>query len=100
MDVGKVVANRLFCNKMWNATKLTLQFTHTSDQRAKGTPPGLGRLHNLDSRDGCLMDRWILSRLASATAGVDEGITSFDIGGAAFAVRAAVLNYDIRLADV
>lgn len=46
------------------------------------------------------MDRWILSRLASATAGVDEGITSFDIGGAAFAVRAAVLNYDIRLADV
>ncbi len=58
--------SRNFCNKIWNATRFALMNGATVD----GAPPA--------SADLTTADRWILSRLASVTAAVDESFDDFE----------------------
>jgi valyl-tRNA synthetase len=65
-DESRVEGYRRFCNKLWNATRLVLS--------SPGRPaPALGMF---EAREH-LEDRWVLSRLAYASAAVTAGIESF-----------------------
>jgi valyl-tRNA synthetase len=61
-----VTGARNFCNKLWNATRFAL----LNGARVAGVPP--------DRQALTAADRWILSRLASVTAEVDELYERFE----------------------
>jgi valyl-tRNA synthetase len=65
-----VVGARNFCNKLWNATRFALLNGAVADRGL----PELGAL--------TAADRWILSRLGSVTAEVDELFERFEFGKA------------------
>ncbi|HYM97079.1 MAG TPA: class I tRNA ligase family protein, partial [Candidatus Sulfotelmatobacter sp.] len=76
-DESRVEGYRRFSNKLWNATRLVLSSPGTPSVDA----PGI-----LEAGEH-LEDRWVLSRLAYATAAVTAGIESFtfqDSIGAAY----------------
>jgi len=76
-DESRVEGYRRFCNKLWNATRLVLASPGTAPAETVGL---------LESKEH-LEDRWILSRLAFATAAVTAGIDGFsfqDSIGAAY----------------
>jgi len=76
-DETRIEGYRRFCNKLWNATRLVL----SSPGLASAARPGL-----LESQEH-LEDRWILSRLASASQAITAGIENFsfqDSIGAAY----------------
>ncbi|MFV2102677.1 valine--tRNA ligase [Micromonospora sp. LOL_024] len=58
--------SRNFCNKLWNATRFAL----INGAHVVGPLPAAERLSTVD--------RWILSRLAQVTAGVDEQFESYE----------------------
>ncbi|HYM67254.1 MAG TPA: class I tRNA ligase family protein, partial [Patescibacteria group bacterium] len=66
-DESRVEGYRRFANKLWNATRLVLS---SPGSRPAG-PPEIG------DEALRLEDRWILSRLASASSAVSAGIESF-----------------------
>jgi len=66
-DESRVEGYRRFSNKLWNATRLVLS--------SPGTPPA-SRPGSLEVQ-GHLEDRWILSRLSSASEEITSGIESF-----------------------
>jgi len=70
-DPRRVEMGRNFCTKLWNAARFAL--THL-EPTAGGAPPTR------------LADRWILSRLETATATVTEALEAFDLGAATRAV--------------
>jgi valyl-tRNA synthetase len=76
-DETRIEGYRRFCNKLWNATRLVL----SSPGIAPADPPGF-----LESQEH-LEDRWILSRLSSASQTITAGIENFsfqDSIGAAY----------------
>jgi len=66
-DESRVEGYRRFCNKLWNATRLVLSSPGTPPASA----PGSFEVHEH------LEDRWILSRLSSASSEITSGIDSF-----------------------
>ncbi len=62
-DMGRVEGYRNFCNKLWNAARFVLMATESDDG------PGAEGLSQYD--------RWIRSRLQSATAAVRDGFASY-----------------------
>ena len=66
-DESRVEGYRRFCNKLWNATRLVL----SSPGNPSGEMPG-----TLEAR-GHLEDRWVLSRLSSASKEIARGIENF-----------------------
>jgi valyl-tRNA synthetase len=69
----RIIGNRNFANKIWNASRFVLMSTAAS---AGGVPA----LHELRPRT--LADRWILHRLALLTAGVTRLVEEFQLGEA------------------
>jgi hypothetical protein len=63
MDVQRVVSYRHFCNKVWNAVRYALPLLETTDGEDAATPADLSLLRG----DMTLADRWIMSRLVSAS---------------------------------
>src|SRR5690349_5866055 len=66
-DESRVEGYRRFCNKLWNATRLVLS--------SPGTPPASAP-GSLEVHEH-LEDRWVLSRLSSASSEITSGIESF-----------------------
>jgi len=66
-DESRIEGYRRFCNKLWNASKPVLKSI------GEASPPGLPEPEELD----LIVDRWMLSRLASAQREVTDGIEGF-----------------------
>ena len=66
LDLSKVVANRLLCNKAWQAAKFTSMYLPSHD----------GVTSSAATRGDALATRWILSRLHRAAADCDHVLSS------------------------
>src|SRR5437763_11489329 len=69
----RIVGNRNFANKIWNASRFVLM---TTAQIGSGVPA----ITEVQPRT--LADRWILSRLATLTSNVTKLIYDFQLGEA------------------
>src|SRR5260370_7358245 len=67
----RIVGNRNFANKIWNASRFVLMTT----AEIGGGVPAIEEV-----QPSTLADRWILSRLARLTAEVTPLITAFHLG--------------------
>jgi valyl-tRNA synthetase len=76
LDVQKVVAYRLFCNKLWNATKFALQFV--SDFAP--TPTMLEDL--MESGNLTIRDKFMVSRIMHVASAVNELFGNYRFGDA------------------
>ncbi|CAH1989036.1 unnamed protein product [Acanthoscelides obtectus] len=77
LDILRVQGYRFFCNKIWNATRFALSyFTYNFE------PPTDNRFIGNE----CLMDLWMLSRLATAVSETNRGFESYDFGLATTAI--------------
>src|SRR5690606_2851521 len=68
-DLGRADGYRNFCNKLWNATRFVLMNTQGVESKAAGRDAALAPVTDAE--------RWILSRLASATAQAHEHFASY-----------------------
>jgi valyl-tRNA synthetase len=111
LDLTRVQGARLFCNKMWNATRFAL--SHVAEVQpaeiaaikalaAQQSPVfpshlGLSALPLIDPTTApaalfSLSDRWILARLAQTIARVNDGFQKLDLGSAAEACHSFFLD--------
>ena len=75
-DLGRIEGYRNFCNKIWNAARYVLMNTERQDcGAAPNTPVELS-----------MADRWIRSRLQSATRSVTDAIRGYRFDQAAQAI--------------
>nr|XP_023015445.1 valine--tRNA ligase-like [Leptinotarsa decemlineata] len=78
-DVTECYTNKLFCNKIWQATKFTrLWFTNVSNEQ---------KLSEVQVKHLGLMDKWILSRLTFMVDTVNRGLENFDFYVATTALK-------------
>ncbi len=66
LSPARVDGYRKFCNKIYNATRFALSYIQ--DEQLSGAPPKAPQL---------LVNRWILSRLASAVSASSQGIDEY-----------------------
>jgi len=71
LNVNTVIGYRMFCNKIWNATKLALTYIVESEQQIDMT-----RLSSSMST----MDQWIISRLYDCIASCDANNRAYEFG--------------------
>uniref|UniRef100_A0A8C5KPG8 valine--tRNA ligase n=1 Tax=Jaculus jaculus TaxID=51337 RepID=A0A8C5KPG8_JACJA len=69
LDVNRILGNRHFCNKLWNATKFALHGLGKSFVPLPASKPGVHE---------SLVDRWILSHLTEAVRLSNEGFQAYD----------------------
>lgn len=86
LDMKRVVGYRLFCNKLWNATRFALQFV--SD--FKPTPNILEEL--MVSRKMAVRDKFIISRLMACSSTVNDCFATYKFGDAQQAAYAYWMN--------
>lgn len=84
-DVRECHTNRLFCNKLWQATKFTKIWTKQVDDARN--------LVDIDVNSLPIMNKWILSRLSGMVDSVNDGIRSYDFHVACKALK-EFLYYD------
>lgn len=77
--------NRLFCNKLWQATKFTKLWT--------GQVHEAGNLTNVDFASLPLMNKWILSRLSKTICTVNDALETYEFHVATKALK-DFLYYD------
>nr|CAH7749062.1 unnamed protein product [Callosobruchus chinensis] len=77
LDILRVQGYRFFCNKIWNATRFALSYFTSNFE-----PPTDNRFIGNE----CLMDLWMLSRLATAVSEANQGFESYDFGLATTAI--------------
>lgn len=83
LDIKRVVANRYWCNKLWNAIKFALERLG-DDFRPSPQPPAAAAAMPLPCR-------WILSRLNSATQKVVAGFETYAFADATQVSRLKLL---------
>jgi valyl-tRNA synthetase len=74
LSVERIAGYKAFCNKLWNASRFAMM--NLGDFQAE---PGLP----ITSRSLSLVDRWVLSRLEVAVAGVTQAIENYQFAEAA-----------------
>jgi valyl-tRNA synthetase len=84
-DVGRIEGFRNFCNKIWNAARYVLM--NCEDQDCGQSDKGGDNDVELS-----LADRWIISRLQQAEAGVAEAIANYRFDLASQAIYEFVWN--------
>lgn len=84
-DVRECHTNRLFCNKLWQATKFTKIWTKQVYEAAN--------LIDVNIVDLPLMNKWILSRLCKTVDCVNDAIEIYDFHVASKALK-EFLYYD------
>jgi valyl-tRNA synthetase len=86
LDMKRVVGYRLFCNKLWNATRFALQFV--SDFQP--TPTILEDL--MSSGKMAVRDKFIISRLMACSGTVNDCFATYKFGDAQQAAYAYWMN--------
>lgn len=86
LDMKRVVGYRMFCNKLWNATRFALQFV--SDFQP--TPNILAEL--MDSGKMAVRDKFIVSRLMACCETVNDCFTNYKFGDAQQAAYSYWMN--------
>ncbi|NXV57898.1 SYVM protein, partial [Molothrus ater] len=79
VGVASVLAQRRFCNKIWNA----LGFVLRAGQGQPGEPPRAPE----EVLPEAPMDRWLLARLAGAVAECGRRLEALEVHGAVAAVQ-------------
>jgi valyl-tRNA synthetase len=79
-DVQQCHANKLFCNKIWQASKYTVMYL-------KRFPSALRGDLNTSRGDLSKLDRWILSRLAHMVSEVNRALGKWDFHFATSALK-------------
>ncbi len=74
-DMGRVDGYRNFCNKLWNAARFVLMNTEDKDCGQANTDVELGSA-----------ERWIISRLQKTERAVQQGIETYRMDQAAYAI--------------
>lgn len=69
-DVSECHANKLFCNKLWQATKFTKKWFQTVSETQ--------HLPSIDVDEISIMDKWILSRLSKLVDTANRSLESHD----------------------
>ena len=75
MDINRVVSNRKFCNKIWNATKYILSQENISLDASGDLISSLSKHYN-DLRH---VDKWMLHKLATLVQQCNKGMHSFEL---------------------
>ncbi|KAF5294124.1 hypothetical protein FQA39_LY13495 [Lamprigera yunnana] len=68
LDILRVQGYRFFCNKIWNATKFSLNYLTSFQMLSDNSLTG----------SESLIDKWMLSRLSSAIADANKGFESYE----------------------
>jgi valyl-tRNA synthetase len=89
-DINECVTNKLFFNKIWQATKYTINFADQHKVRIK-------EIKNLNNLKLSLIDKWILSRLSNTIATVRQSIENYNFHLATAALKTFFYN---NLCDV
>lgn len=83
-DISECHTNRLFCNKIWQATKFTkMWFKNVSE--SQNLP--VVELHQL-----AVMDKWILSRLSDFVNAANTALESYDLNKGVCAIKNFLYN--------
>ncbi len=86
LDMKRVVGYRMFCNKLWNATRFALQFV--SDFQP--TPNILEEL--MSSGKMAIRDKFMISRLMACSETVNDCFASYKFGDAQHAAYSYWMN--------
>lgn len=76
MDVARIVSYRMFCNKLWNATRFALQFV------SDFTPTATLMQDLADSGKMATRDKFMISRLMEGSKSINEFLSSYRFGDA------------------
>lgn len=76
LDMKRVVGYRLFCNKLWNATRFALQFVSDFQPTANILEEVMG------SGKMAIRDKFMISRLMACSEVVNDCFTSYKFGDA------------------
>mmetsp|Transcript_56278 Transcript_56278/g.136426 ORF Transcript_56278/g.136426 Transcript_56278/m.136426 type:complete len:1085 (-) Transcript_56278:2657-5911(-) len=76
LDVKRVVGYRMFCNKMWNATRFALKYV----EDFQPTPTLLDDL--IASNKMAIRDKFMISRLMKGVQAVNDNFASYKFGDA------------------
>lgn len=86
LDMKRVVGYRLFCNKLWNATRFALQFVSDFE-------PTVNILDELmSSGKMAVRDKFIISRLMACCDAVNENFKAYKFGDAQQAAHSYWMN--------
>lgn len=77
LDILRVQGYRFFCNKLWNAMKLSLKYLQTDGEKNKSTVSNSKALLQLSGNES-KMDKWILSRLSDAVDACNKAFETYD----------------------
>lgn len=86
LDMKRVVGYRMFCNKLWNATRFALQFVSDFEP----TPNILEEL--MASGKTAIRDKFIISRLMACSGTVNDSFTNYKFGDAQQAAYSFWMN--------
>ena len=75
---NKFDAGRNFCNKLWNAARFTMSILGKAKAESTIGPAELSK--PVVATELAEVDRWMLSRLARATAAIDTALANYEFG--------------------
>ena len=91
LNVNTVIGKRMFCNKIWQATKLALGYfgDANDDEKSKETHIDYDYLSNfLDNNpEVTISDRWILSKLNRCIVTAEENNQKYEFGITAITIH-------------
>eukprot|EP01132_Coremiostelium_polycephalum_P010657 gene10657-13054_t len=94
LDVSKIVGNRLFCNKIWNASKLVLSFNENTEIQNLIYN---GNQQPFDNSLISLIDKWILFKLSNL---VETVIDSFENNNLSVASQSLYMFFQYEFCDI
>jgi valyl-tRNA synthetase len=91
LDINRVVSYRHFCNKIWNAHKLSTLWLSQNSIEGRFIPTKCDFTSSTTALT--TFDRWILSRLQNAIQAAQQGFKSYDLSQATTGIYSFLL-YD------
>ncbi|EGC29212.1 hypothetical protein DICPUDRAFT_159231 [Dictyostelium purpureum] len=79
LDINKIIGIRLFCNKLWNASKLVLSNCNNIESIKPITMYYNGNTEPFDYNSITLIDKWILTRLSKLIESSNSNFNSFNL---------------------